>query len=270
MLNFPSSVTAPGVTYKTASTGRPFWQSERNPTLYTVNGALRLWLVLHDTEGPRDAAFAWWSDPSNPYQSSAHDLIDAAGVVWRCVPYKARAHHVGYSVIPGYNSIPSPGAHPAPNANDVAIGVELEYPVAPASPAWPAAQIAAAKAHCRELVRVFGIPRERVLRHSEIDTRGKTDPRNFDWAGFLARLYEQEHKPITLREQYKVAWAAAGHAFVDGNAFPEYALSHRLGVPQGHEFDFAESGRTWKAQAFGKCLIACPLGDWGSIEERLW
>lgn len=168
--------------------GTPYW-SERtwNDKRFPIR-----YLVVHDTEGPRDAAFAWWSAPDNPYKSSAHDLIDTSGVIWRCVPYEKAAHHAGYAHIEGFNTLNPESGRQEPNANLASIGVELEYPLAPETPPWPEIQLAVAVLHVRRLVMTYEIPRASVFMHKTIDPLRKTDPRNFDWGGFLDRVYANE------------------------------------------------------------------------------
>ncbi len=261
-------VTAPGVVYRVPALAPRFYRSERNMALVIVNGRLRLYIVVHDTEGPRDAAFAWWASPSNPYQSSAHDLVDAEGICWRCIPYDIRAHHCGGSHIAGYNEWCEAAKTYLPNANDASIGIELEYPVAPASPAWPQAQVDAAVAHIRELVRVFAVPRERVLRHGTIDPANRSDPRNLDWEWFLNRIYEEGSVDAEIVRN--AAWNAGGIPYNKDAAFPRFAREHDLGNPETGEFDFQVGDRLYRGQGFGKAIVYARVGDWEHIETVGW
>ncbi|HOR00015.1 MAG TPA: peptidoglycan recognition family protein [Anaerolineae bacterium] len=151
----PSRVTAEGVSYEN-------WYGTPNHS--DRAGHHVRYIVMHDTEGPRKAAFDWWRSANNPYESSAHDLVDGQGVVWRCVPYERAAHHAGGSRVSNLDS----------------IGVELEYPAAPESPPWPEVQLEAAVRHVRALARAFDVPEANLVRHAEVDPKRRSDPRNLD------------------------------------------------------------------------------------------
>ena len=239
----------------------PYW-SERE-------GQAIRYIIIHDTEGPRDAAFAWWTSPDNPYQSSAHDLIDSTGVVWRCVPYDKAAHHAGGSHIPGYNELnPTTGRH-EPNANLASIGVELEYPAAPASPPWPQAQINAAVEHLRFLVRTYQVPRANVYRHADVDPQNRTDPRNFPWEEFLSRVFEVSGDAVEGAVR-RAAWNAGGIPYNPDAAFPRYAREHGLGNPETPEFEFTYAGQQFRGQGFSKGIIYARVGEWDEIKEVPW
>ncbi len=241
--------------------GTQYW-SERE------GNAIR-YIVIHDTEGPRAAAFSWWSSPNNPYQSSAHDLIDVAGVVWHCVPYDKAAHHSGGSHIPGYNELDAASGQYQPNANLASIGVELEYPAAPASPAWPQVQLEAAVEHVRNLVRTYQIPRANVYRHADIDPQNRSDPRNLAWDDLLNRVFPPGEDAFaqTLRN---AAWNAGGIPYNVDAAFPRYAREHNLGNPETPEFDFTYGGERYRGQGFSKAIVYARVGEWGVIKEVLW
>ncbi len=178
----PPTVTAPGVTYRVPAQAPRMYSSPRAPL------GVPLWFILHGTDGPANASIAWWASPNNPYRSSAHDLIDRQGVVWRCVPYDRAAHHAGGADarIPG---VPAGSTNGTSNTNHVSVGIELECDPAPMGPGYTAVQLEAAVAHVRAVVEALGIPRERVLRHADVDPEHRTDPRGLDWQAFLDRLY---------------------------------------------------------------------------------
>lgn len=195
----PPTITAPGVTYRVPVQAPRMYSSPRAPL------GVPLWLIVHDSEGPAGASFWWWCSPNNPYRSSAHDLVDRAGVVWRCVPYNLAAHHAGgeSARIPGAPLGKTAGTS---NTNHVSIGVELEADPAPMAPGYTEPQLDVAVAHLGELVRELGIPRERVLRHADVDPANRTDPRGLDWEAFLDAVYGvvkpqpaglPEHEPAT-------------------------------------------------------------------------
>jgi N-acetyl-anhydromuramyl-L-alanine amidase AmpD len=163
-------------------TGVPYYHSDRHG--YAVG-----WLIMHDTEGPAAAALAWWRDPDNLGHSSAHYLVKTTGEVVTVVPEHLAAHHAGGGVWPG---IPTGSVGGTSVINLVSIGIELEYPKAPAAPAWPKVQLDATVALARQIVERYGIPKEHVLTHAEVSPATRTDPRAFDWQGFLARVYQEE------------------------------------------------------------------------------
>jgi hypothetical protein len=145
------------------------------------------WVVLHDTEGPAQASLAWWQSPANEGRSSAHYLVCSDGRVISVVPESMAAHHAGYATLPGF----------AGNPNLVSIGIELEYPKAPESPAWPEVQLAAAAALVREVCERHGIDRSHVVLHRTIDPTRRSDPRNWDEAAFLDRVFgAPEREPL--------------------------------------------------------------------------
>ena len=150
----------------------PYYHSSRQ-------GSAISYVILHDTEGSAAAAQAWFRDPNNTSQSSSHVIVTSKGEVWRLVPDELAAHHAGYGSIPGVSV----------NINRVTLGLELEYPAAPASPAWPEAQLAAAAAVVKGWCERYGILRERVLTHAQVDPARRSDPRCFDLAGFLDRIW---------------------------------------------------------------------------------
>ncbi len=241
--------------------GTDFW-SERD-------GQEIRYIIIHDTEGPRAAAFAWWQSPNNPYKSSAHDLIDSTGVIWRCVPYDKAAHHAGGSIIPGYNDQKPANGAGVLNANLVTIGIELEYPAAPASPPWPKEQIDAAVEHVRNLAKTYNVPRANILRHADIDPKNRTDPRNFEWEAFLDRVYQEAAGEVehALRN---AAWNSGGIPYNPDAAFPRYAREHNLGNPETPEFDFSHGKERYRGQGFSRGIVYARIGEWDTIKEVRW
>ena len=239
-----------------------FFQSERG-------GHDVRYIVLHDTEGPTQAAISWWTNPENPYQSSAHDLIDKRGVIWRCVPYDKAAHHVGYSHIPGFNEYNADDDRWKPNANLSTIGIELEYPRWPDSPPYPGAQLQSVVEHVRSLVLQFGVTRDRIFRHADIDTNGKTDPRNFQWDWFLDQVFSEVEHMLDETARH-AAWNSSGVPYNPEAAFARYARLHDLGKPETQEFDFGFQGREYRGQGFSKAIVYCEVGYWDAIKELSW
>jgi N-acetyl-anhydromuramyl-L-alanine amidase AmpD len=239
-----------------------FFQSEREG--YDIR-----YLVMHDTEGPTEAAISWWTNPDNPYRSSAHDLIDKKGVVWRCVPYEKAAHHVGYSHVPGFNEYSAEADAWIPNANLPTIGIELEYPRWPESPPYPGVQLQSAVEHARSLVTQYGITRDRIFRHADIDTNGKTDPRNFEWDWFLDQVFSEVEYMLDETARH-AAWNSGGIPYNPEAAFAKYARLHDLGKPETTEFDFTFQGREYRGQGFSKAITYCEVGQWNDIKELTW
>lgn len=260
--SLPAIVTAPGVTYRVPEQAPRIHQSER------ADLGVPLWLVIHSTEGPANAALAWWCSPNNPYKSSAHDLVDWDGVVWRCVPYNKAAHHAGGTDarIPG---VPAGSTAGTSNTNHASIGIELQSDPAPLVPGYTATQIAAAVAHIRAVVQAFGIPRERIIRHADVDPKNRSDPRGLDWEAFMDQVFNTV-KPPTAEEVRNEAWKALGIPYNPEAAFAKYAREHCLGVPMTPEFDFSINGVPYRGQGFAECVLYCKTGDWGNIEELDW
>jgi N-acetylmuramoyl-L-alanine amidase len=128
-------------------------------------------LVLHYT-GMRSAAAALDRLCDPEARVSAHYLVEDDGTVWRLVPEARRAFHAGISCWHGERDL-----------NYVSIGVEIVNP----GHEWgyrpfPAAQMAAVEALCRDVVGRHGIPAYRVVGHSDIAPDRKSDPGElFDW-----------------------------------------------------------------------------------------
>lgn len=239
-----------------------FFESERK-------GHEVRYIVLHDTEGPTEAAISWWTNPDNPYRSSAHDLITKKGIIVRCVPHEKAAHHVGYSHIVGYNEYNAEAECWEPNANLPSIGIELEYPRWPDSPPYPGVQLQSAVGYVRSLVLEFGVTRDRIFRHADIDTNGKTDPRNFPWDWFLEQVFMEVEHMLDETARH-AAWNASGIPYNPEAAFSRHARLHALGKPETQEFDFTFQGREYRGQGFSKAIVYCEVGYWGDIMELSW
>nr|WP_245314511.1 N-acetylmuramoyl-L-alanine amidase [Labrys sp. WJW] len=130
-------------------------------------------LILHYTGMPDGAlALARLSDPAS--QVSCHYLVDEDGRIVQMVPETRRAWHAGQANWEGMADI-----------NSRSIGIEIVNP----GHEWgyrdfPAAQMTAVKALCRDIVSRHGIRPYHVLGHSDIAPLRKTDPgERFDWAG---------------------------------------------------------------------------------------
>ena len=133
-------------------------------------------LVLHYTGMPDEAsALARLTDPAA--EVSAHYLVAEDGAVTRLVPEERRAWHAGVSHWRGQSAL-----------NGRSIGIEVVNP----GHDWgyrdfPALQMGAVSALCRDILSRHPIPPQNVVAHSDIAPDRKRDPGElFDWEG-LAR-----------------------------------------------------------------------------------
>ena len=132
-------------------------------------------LLLHYTGMPTaEDAFARLVDAEA--KVSAHYVVDEDGAVYRLVAEARRAWHAGVSYWAGRRDI-----------NARSIGIEIVNPGHEFGyRAFPPAQMRAVAALCQDVLSRHRIPRHRVLGHSDVAPRRKTDPGElFDW-GALA------------------------------------------------------------------------------------
>ncbi len=103
---------------------------------------------------------------------SCHYVVAENGVVTQLVPESRRAWHAGRSSWAGETDF-----------NSASIGIEIvngghDFGL----PGFPAPQIAAVTALCRDIVERYGIAPERILAHSDIAPGRKQDPgERFPW-----------------------------------------------------------------------------------------
>jgi len=266
--SYSNPQTYPGVTIPKPPTNSargpdptvPYWHSDRH-------GYTPAWVIIHDTEGPAEAALAWWSSGSNPGRSSAHYLVRSNGEVISVVPEVRAAHHAGGGKWPG---IPAGAIGGTSVINLVSIGVELEYPKAPASPPWPEVQLVAAAKLVREITRRYSIPRERVLRHADVDPGRRSDPRNFAWDDFLNRVFETTQEADVESEILRAAWEAMRVPYNSLAAFPRVARTNDLGAPLLPEQDVVIGGVTYRYQPFARGVVYAKVGDWGNCKIIKW
>jgi len=220
---------------------------ERRPNFVIIHGT---------TSDTVDHALRTLTDPER--KVSAHYLIGRDGAVIQLVDERMRAWHAGASRWGMLSDL-----------NSASIGIELEYPAAPASPPWPQVQLDAAVAHVRGLVQIYQVPRANMLRHAEVDPKNRSDPRSFPWQDFVARVYHGIDDALadTLRN---AAWNAGGIPFNREAAFPRYAREHGLGNPETPEFDFGIAGQQYRGQGFSRGIIYARVGEWGDIREVIW
>ena len=129
-------------------------------------------ILLHYT-GMRSAAKAvgWLANPKS--KVSCHYVIDEGGGITQMVAETQRAWHAGASHWAGETDI-----------NSASIGIEVQNPGHEHGyPEFPAEQMQAVAALCRDIAKRRGIPAERVLAHSDVAPGRKIDPgEKFDWA----------------------------------------------------------------------------------------
>ena len=133
-------------------------------------------LLLHYTGMPDDdQALAWLCDPAS--QVSSHYFVHADGRVLALVPEERRAWHAGASSWAGDTDV-----------NSRSIGIEIANAGHPGGlPDFPAAQIEALTALCRDILGRHPIKPHRVLGHSDVAPGRKLDPgERFPWAHLAA------------------------------------------------------------------------------------
>jgi hypothetical protein len=204
-----------GMTRQHYQTGRP--------------GPIRA-VVIHATAGRGPGDLGWLrkgGDERRPV--SCHYYIDKAGRISQLVKDEDTAWHAGRSrwTIDG---------RVVENLNRFSVGIELENLNSGRDP-YPEAQVAAAAALTRELVRRYDVPRSQLVRHLDISPGRKTDPAGFAWADFVARVYSEplnadaNHQARLRARMLDLAYRAAGAALPVGWPLFEAARRHELGMP---------------------------------------
>jgi thiamine-phosphate pyrophosphorylase len=124
-------------------------------------------LVLHYTGMPTaEGALEMLCSPIR--EVSAHYVVEEDGRVLQLVPEERRAWHAGQSYWAGEMDM-----------NSASIGIEIVHPGHIDPRPYPQAQIDAVIALSRDICARRGIAPERVLAHSDIAPRRKTDPGEF-------------------------------------------------------------------------------------------
>jgi N-acetylmuramoyl-L-alanine amidase len=133
-------------------------------------------LLMHYTGmTTEEEALARLTDPEA--KVSSHYFVYEDGRIAQLVPEARRAWHAGESSWKGATDI-----------NSRSIGIEIANPGHEYGYRdFPDAQIEAAIALCRDIVKRHSIPRERVLAHSDVAPARKNDPgERFPWARLAA------------------------------------------------------------------------------------
>ncbi len=129
-------------------------------------------ILLHYTGMPSAAkAIQWLAHPRS--KVSCHYVIDDTGEITQMVPEGARAWHAGVSYWAGETDI-----------NSASIGIEIHNPGHEHGyPDFPAEQMQAVAALCRDIAERRAIRPEAILAHSDVAPGRKIDPgEKFDWA----------------------------------------------------------------------------------------
>lgn len=128
-------------------------------------------LLLHYTGMESTAqAVEWLRSPER--QVSAHYVVFEDGRILQLVPEARRAWHAGVSAWGGARDI-----------NSRSIGIEIANPGHDFGyPPFPAIQIEAVTALCKDILTRHPIPPDRVLAHSDVAPTRKDDPgEKFPW-----------------------------------------------------------------------------------------
>lgn len=133
-------------------------------------------IILHYTGMPAAAGALDWLTRTESEVSCHYFVFEDARIV-QLVPEAARAWHAGKSAWKGDADI-----------NSASIGIEIANPGHPGGlPDFPAAQIAAVTALCRDIIDRRAIVADRVLAHSDVAPIRKIDPgEKFPWAALAA------------------------------------------------------------------------------------
>ncbi|MHB2167577.1 N-acetylmuramoyl-L-alanine amidase [Alsobacter sp. R-9] len=128
-------------------------------------------IVLHYT-GMVDAASAVQRLTNPLAEVSSHYLVFEDGRIFQLVSEAARAWHAGVSIWAGERDL-----------NSSSIGIEIVNPGHDGGyPDYPAVQVDAVSALCRDIAERHRIPAVRILAHSDIAPLRKADPgEKFPW-----------------------------------------------------------------------------------------
>lgn len=183
-------------------------------------------LILHYT-GMQDARAALQRLCHAESEVSAHYLVFEDGGIVQCVPEERRAWHAGAASWHGVEDI-----------NSHSIGIEIANPGHDwGYPDFPAPQIAAVIALCRDIISRHPIASERVLGHSDVAPLRKRDPgEKFPWAELNAAGIGHWVEPATLAEG---AVLDVGDEGANVAAFNDDLRLYGYAAPEGDTFDAA-------------------------------
>jgi N-acetylmuramoyl-L-alanine amidase len=157
-------------------------------------------IVLHYTGMETGAAaLARLCDPTS--EVSCHYLVQEDGSILQLVPEAQRAWHAGKSYWAGERDL-----------NSASIGIEIvngghDFGL----PHYPAAQIAAVIALCKDIAERRKILPSRILAHSDIAPGRKQDPgEHFPWDALAAAGVGQYLTPAPLENDVPLGLGASG------------------------------------------------------------
>ena len=146
-------------------------------------------LLLHYTgmPGTAETALRWLCSPES--QVSSHYFVFDDGRILSLVPEERRAWHAGAARWAGETDI-----------NSRSVGIEIANSGHPGGlPDYPATQIAALIALCRDVLGRHPIPPHRVLAHSDVAPGRKLDPgEHFPWAALAAAGIGHWVEPVEI------------------------------------------------------------------------
>ncbi len=179
-------------------------------------------LIVHYT-GMQSCAGAvdWLSRPEA--RVSCHYVVDVDGRITQMVAEAARAWHAGVASWAGASDI-----------NSRSIGIEIHNPGHDGGyPDFPAAQVAAVIALCRDILGRNPVPPTHVLAHSDVAPERKNDPgEKFPWAQLFSAGIGHWVTPVAVDP------VDAGLA--EGVASPRVAAAQRALAEYG--YGLAETG----------------------------
>lgn len=179
-------------------------------------------LVLHYTGmADADSALRWLTIPES--QVSCHYVVREDGAVVQLVAERHRAWHAGAGRWRGDDDV-----------NSRSLGIEIVHPGhAAAAGGYPAAQVAAVIALCRDCLTRHGVPPARLLAHSDTAPARKRDPGEFfPWEALFKAGLGHRVEPAPLGPAGGLSEGDAGPAVL--------ALQERLA---DYGYDLDRSGR---------------------------
>jgi len=211
-------------------------------------GALPDMVVIHHTAmAGAEAALARLCDPAA--EVSAHYLIAGDGRVWSMVPETERAWHAGAGAWGAVGDV-----------NSRSIGIELDNPGPLAGfPPFAEPQMSALERLLDGIMARWGIPRERVIAHSDMAPGRKADPGpKFDWRRLaLGGRSVWAESDAAAPDTFDAAAARVGYRMADGD---------RAAVLEAFRLRFRPQGRGAELDAADAGLMAALAEAWPCVD----
>ena len=181
-------------------------------------------IVLHYT-GMTSAEAALERLGSREAHVSSHYLVFEDGRIFQLVPEALRAYHAGVSSWEGET-----------DSNSRSIGIEIANPGHDFGyPAFPAVQIEAVIALCRDILARRPMRPDRVVAHSDVAPSRKNDPgEKFPWRELHAARVGHWVEPASLGDDRGLAEGDHGPAVAELQAS---LAKYGYGIPSVGEFD---------------------------------